>query len=451
MIAVILYGEDYVDPPEFHKKILEIYNNNDPKQLVVAPVGFAKSLTIKTFLIKELLEGRNFQLLVCANHSQVTLQMSSFFKIFKNKIFKELFGYEIESQNETEIVLNFNGKKRVLFGKSVETEILGINFEGNRPHNIAIDDLENQEQVASSYRTDKLKSWLDNILIPRLVPFKYKGKIRWIGTNLGENSLVNQILTDKTKGWNHYKFTALDENDQSIFEELYPTTELITKRENEPINFAMNYMNEPLKDGDCLFSDQEIGYYDYVNWDDIDVFYSHSDCTHTAKTSSDYFCSGFAGKNKKDNKIYILDFILTKEKPPKEQRQYIIDLYKRLPKLKRGTFDMVGNDAFEQDTIDQAREQDVYLHKPKFEGLKYPNDKYTHIYRHEHLIKSKTVVFPRNHPQIYKAIKQLTSFSKENIKPNNRKADDFVDFLSGVLDNFHLPTSSAWAKKLFAK
>lgn len=436
LIASILYGDKFLKPPKFHKEILDIYNNNDRKQLVVAPVGFAKSLIVKTFLVKELLEGKKVQLYVCSNSSRAIDQFTSIIKTFSNPLLKNLFNYKVFKVNEKEIVLLFkNNDKRLIRAISAEEDILGVNIEGERPYNIVIDDLENQEQVASFYRTQKLKDWIDISLISRL-PSLTEGKIRWIGTNLGQNSLVNQILTGKIQGWQHYKFTALDKNNKSIWEEQHKTEALVKLQREEPFVFASNYMNEPLSNTSCLFQNSDIGYYEYVNWEDIDTLFAHYDTTHTAKTTSDYFCYCLMGKNKIDNKIYLLDFILSKNYTPQMQRQLMIDNFRKYPKLKRATFDKVSNDAFEQDTINEARNQQVYLHPPRFEGVKFGADKFTHILRHEHIIKSKTLLFPNRHPQIHEAIFQLTNFSQENVKSNNTINDDFVDGVSGCLDNF---------------
>lgn len=436
LLASILYGDKYLKPPEFHREVLDIYNNDDRQQLVVAPAGFAKSLTVKTFLVKELFEGKKVQLYVCSTRTLAKYQFTAITKIFKNQILKQVFGYEVTKSNEDEIYLTFkNGDERLIIATSAEAQILGMNVGANRPYNIVIDDLESQEQVSSFYRTKKLKEWIDVSLASRL-PSLVEGKMRWIGTNLGQNSLVNQVLTGQIQDWKFYKYRALDKNNKSIWEEKEPTEALLEKKRSNPFAFATNYMNEPPSNMTSLFQESDIGYYEYVNRDDIDEFFAHYDTTHTAKTTSDYFCYTLAGKNKKDSKIYLLDFILSKEYTPQQQRQLIISNFRKYPKLKRATFDKVSNDAFEQDVINEARKEDIYLHPPLFEGVKFGSDKFTHILRHEHIIKSKAFLLPSRHPQIQEAVFQLTNFSLENVKSNNSINDDFVDGISGVLDNF---------------
>jgi phage terminase large subunit-like protein len=65
------------------------------------------------------------------------------------------------------------------------------------------------------------------------------------------------------------------------------------------------------------------------------------------------------------------------------------------------------------------------------EELKYPADKVTHFDPHVPHFKANRVYFPRNHNKLTTATDQLLAF------PTKWVHDDFVDFLSWVLDNYN--------------
>lgn len=433
VISKILFKDDYIDPPDFHYNILDFFLEDKRQVAVFAPVGFAKSLISKTYLVGQLLEGKKLQLLVSSSYGKVVLQMTSLFGILKDPLLQSIFNYEVINQNETEVIIKKNGEKQAIYGKTAGSDVLGINFEGYRPYNILIDDIEEQEQVNSMLRTNKLINWLEVTLFSRL-PSLTEGNIRLIGTNLGENSLVDQIIKEKQTNWLFKKYPALN-NGKSLWEQRFPVESLLKEQKEKPFSFAANYMNEPMLSSDRLFAEDQIGYYDYIGLDKLECLFAHADTTHTAKQSSDFFAWCLGGREKETGIIYIIDILLTKELTPQQQREFIINQFKKHPKLKKVSYDKVSNDGFEQDVVDQARKEGLYLSKDRWEGIKYPSDKFTHILRHEDLIKSKTVLFPKNNPYIHLAIGQLTRFTKENVKLNANIADDFVDSLSGFLDH----------------
>jgi len=432
--------------PTFHWDWYDILQNNDRLQLLVAPRGFSKSTLLRINVLFELLvkkEDRNI-LYVSSTDTKAVEHFGSIVKVLKNPVVKHIFGYKLQALNTHEVIIEQDGINYKVEAVSSNSDKAGTNFEGIRPSLIILDDVEDLEQAGSRDRTNKLQDWILTLLIPTL-PSLSEGKVRMINTVLSLDSLTNRILGKTPNStflefsdWKTYFYQALDKNDKSIWESKYPTEILHKEREIKPNSFARNYMNAPLNTSNSLFVETDLEYYDYVSLADFDELFAHSDTTHTAKTTSDFFCNVLAGRSKKDNRIYILDFILTKELLPKKQREYLIKQFFKLEKLKRSTYDKISNDGFEDDVRDEARAKGLYLTNLMFEGVKFQGDKFTHLSRHEDKIKSKTVVFPRRNPYLQIAVSQLLQFSEDNIKSKLKIPDDFCDGLSGVLDNFKL-------------
>jgi phage terminase large subunit-like protein len=422
-------GEEYLEPPKFHDEILDIFSNDDRLQLLVAPVGFAKSTVIKSFGIAESLIKERFILYVGSNYTKVEKQFTGVKKIIEDPVIKAIFNYEIITNNATNIIIQINGVNHAITGVSGNADISGINFENERPGLILIDDLEELEQARSIYRTEQLIEWLKTTLISRL-PSLVKGKIRMIGTNLTKNSIVNRILSGQIQGWKSYKYTALREG-KSIWEERHPTTALLEEQRINPFEFASNYMNEPLDTVSGLLKYEDLRFYNTLP--KIKEAYTHADTTHTGKQTSDYFAIGTVGLGE-DNNFYIIDFHLEKMTPEK-QALYCIQYDDRMSdyNVKRISYDEVSNASFGYYAKLKAKEMGISL---PLEGKKYPRDKVSHLNEHIDKFKSNRVIFPQNHPQLQLALDQLLAFPQVGVH------DDFVDFLTGALDGFHKPKTS---------
>jgi predicted phage terminase large subunit-like protein len=425
LFVKLLNDNNSLDVPQFHTEILDRFEEDTRLQLTVAPVGFSKSMLAKSFVLNNLFNGVKFQLYVSSSFGKVTDQFTTFLSIIDKPIVKSIFEYTVVTKNQNEIILDFNGQKRKIQGIASGADILGINFESQRPQVIMIDDLEELEQANSIERTTKLIEWLESTLLTRTESAD-KGLIRMIGTNLTRNSIVNRIITGQKPEWNYKVYTALQDN-KSIWEERHSTQGLLQLQINNPKSFASNYMNAPLDNATSLINESDIRYYTSINIDDFDELYLHADTTHTGNLTSDYFCAGVIGKSK-DNKYYLLDFKLEKI-DVEQQARSIIPLYQRYSnKIKKVTYDEKANQGFGYWIKKLAREE--YNLSLPIEELKYSSNKEAHFEPHVPHFKANAVYLPQDHKSIHQAVAQLTSF------PSKTVHDDFVDMLSGCLDNF---------------
>jgi len=433
-----LQEKDIFFVPNFHLDIYKDLFREDRLQLTVAPVGFAKSTLLKIFALFEVLITKKdkFIIYVSSTDGKAVEHIGAIQKILKTAYVKKTFGYEIISNNTHHTVIEYNNQTYKIEAVASGSEIAGKTFEGIRPSLIIADDLEDLEQANSLERTNKLQDWLFTILIARLTTI-HTGRLRMINTVLSLDSLTNRILGNspniETKeafaDWKTYFYQALDSEQKSIWEERHPTEFLLAEKKFRPSTFARNYMNSPFAEGSKFVTYEMLRYYDYIDLKDFDEVFMHADTTHTDKTTSDYFCLVVLGLNKKDNNFYVLDFVLDKLDVEKQARISIVTYqkYKRL--VKKFTYDEKANNGFGF-WIKKLAKQEYNISLP-IQDLNFPSNKVTHFEPHHPHFIANRIYLPSTNPQINQAVTQLVSF------PSGKSHDDFVDGMSGVLDNFN--------------
>jgi predicted phage terminase large subunit-like protein len=135
------------------------------------------------------------------------------------------------------------------------------------------------------------------------------------------------------------------------------------------------------------------------------------------------------GESVKDRCYYILDFVLERVSVER-QVEYVIKYYERYSNLVgRITYDEKANNGFGFWARKVAREK-YGISLPLVE-LGYGKDKFSHFEPHVVHFRSGRVLLPRNHVCIQEGINQLLLFP-------GGKYDDFVDGISGCLDNYQL-------------
>lgn len=258
----------------------------------------------------------------------------------------------------------------------------------------------------------------------------WKANITFLGNTIKEDWIVPRFRKEKkgTKGWEVFHQPLI--LDWEIQWDFFTETTIEKIREDEwPIAFNQNYLLIPIDSYEWWFIKREhLRYYDYLNIEDFDNLYMHSDTTHTANSTSDFFCWMLIWENKRDKNYYIIDFILERL-DPEAQAKAIINLYlKYYSKIKKLTYDEKANQWFWY-WIKKLSKEDYNISLP-IEALKYPKDKVTHFEPHiPHFIANR-VYLPSKHKDLMEAETQLIAF------PTKWVHDDFVDWLSWVLDNY---------------
>lgn len=272
-----------------------------------------------------------------------------------------------------------------------------------------------------------------------IAPMALNAQVFFVGTPKGKTGHkyfeLSQLALNNPD-WIDFHFPAIKspEYTEDILERIRETTPAYLYAQEYMAEFVDVYENS-------LLNPNDIKYYEHVSIENFDQLYLYADTTHTAKTTSDYFALVVVGQNKIDKCFYILDFVLTKKLTPLQQIETIISYFERYPKIVKGKYDAVSNDGFEEFFKKTCREQNKHFN---FTGVKYQGDKVKHFLSSGNFdkFKSHSVFLPRNHPQIAVAVDQLLAFPQKGVN------DDFVDAISGGLDNFTMQSITDIFNKL---
>lgn len=256
--------DDFDNPkpsPEFHRELWDLFCSDAPYVAVAAPRGHAKS-TAGTFafgLASALFGSDDFILLVSATEALAAAHLANMARVMEeNEDLRTEFRVEVLRSNETELVCRVGGREFCIVGKGAEQKVRGILWRNKRPSLILVDDLEEDEAVMSKDRRTKLRDWFKNALIPC---GSEKLRVRFVGTVLHLDSLLERLLTDKeeVKIWVGRRFKAhkgYDDFTEILWPEAFPEGRLRMIRANyadNPSGYSQEYLNQPVADADAYF------------------------------------------------------------------------------------------------------------------------------------------------------------------------------------------------------
>lgn len=223
--------------PEFHKEIYKALGEPNPRTLVIAPRGFAKSTLTSRFFplyLALFLKARDIIIVsgtvaLAKEHLRMIRQELE----ANEKIIKDFGMQKSEKWTEDHIILQN--------GSQIRAKGRGFQIRGFRPDVIICDDLEDDEVIYSKEQRDKMEAWFFRTLLPALKP---QQRLVYIGTILHQYSLIMKL--EQKPEFIVKKYRALT-NDKSIWEELFPTEYLKRLRiEMGTYAFESEYQNNPI-------------------------------------------------------------------------------------------------------------------------------------------------------------------------------------------------------------
>lgn len=202
--AGVFLSQGYDDPqptPAFHRECWGLYCAPTRFVAVAAPRGHAKStaLTHDFGLAALCFRFSSHILLVSSTEELAMGQLGDIAKeLRENDELRGEFGIEkLEVDSKGEIVVRCDdGHRFRVIARGVEQRVRGMKWNGKRPDLILMDDVEEDEQVASPDRRRKLGRWVNRALIPAGA---LGARIRWHGTILHQESMLARLM--KNGSW----------------------------------------------------------------------------------------------------------------------------------------------------------------------------------------------------------------------------------------------------------
>lgn len=182
--------------PPHHVEMWEYCCSDAPQVAIAAPRGSAKSTAITfAYVIAEVVFRNHDHILILSANEELASQFLNDIKVELQENEALQFAMEFKKflkDRETEIVvLRKDGTKFRILVKGAEQRMRGLKWERKRPSLVVVDDLEDEELVASEVRRDKFRRWFYGAVKPIL---RDGGQIRMVGTIMHMDSLLNRFM-----------------------------------------------------------------------------------------------------------------------------------------------------------------------------------------------------------------------------------------------------------------
>jgi phage terminase large subunit-like protein len=247
------------------------------KKVCAAPRGIGKTTIVGTKIAKDIIwRDSPFVTYVTNSGDNAAIQTENIKSNLRTARVKELYGdikiADFEGADET-----FGKKSWVAYGSTIVVprgagqQIRGLNWRGNRPQLLVIDDLEDKDEIQNEANRKKLKEWFFSDLEKCINRFLKNYTFIYIDTLKHEDSLLALLL--ESDDWDAINLSICDENYKSL-DPNYMTDEEIAReveshREKGGLDeFYREYMNIPISTEDAVFKGKFFRYYEEVAKDD---------------------------------------------------------------------------------------------------------------------------------------------------------------------------------------
>ena len=276
----------------YEKKLINPKTGKPYRILIInLPPGYGKSYSVSHFITWAY--GKNIK------HKVITVSYNGiiapeFSKTVRGMVQEE----QIEQDENSYVCTSFFPDVKIKYGDaavmkwSLEnsySSYLATSFDGTvtgmRGDIVIIDDpIKNDKEAVNEDVKNGHYNYYKNTLKSRMLPDALQIIVQ---TRWATDDLAGRLLAEYPDKCYELKITALDENDKSTCEDLYPTADLLDKRETiEEHIWLANYMQEPIDKKGALYGTFKT--YDVVDPDRFEHVINYTD---TADEGADFLCS----------------------------------------------------------------------------------------------------------------------------------------------------------------
>lgn len=175
--------------PEFHNDILKLFYSDKQFCLAEAFRGGAKSTLVEEYTILAVLfKDVRFAIIIGNSYERACERLAAIkHELESNESIIELFGNQVGPTWSADVIVLSNGARIQAFG--ARQSLRGAKHMDDRPDLAVVDDLEDEEMIATEAARNKTRRWFDGSMLPALTP---EGKIRMVGTPLHPKSLLEE-------------------------------------------------------------------------------------------------------------------------------------------------------------------------------------------------------------------------------------------------------------------
>lgn len=324
--AVLGYRYDSPKPtPPHHIEIWEECCSDELQVAIAAPRGSAKS-TAGTFayaITSVLFEYEQHILILSANEELASSFVNDIKIEFQENDYlvgnKELGIKKFIKERETEIICEkYNGFRFRIIAKGAEQRMRGMKWERKRPSLVLIDDIEDEELVASEARREKFRRWFYGAVKPIL---RDGGKIRMFGTIMHMDSLLMRFMPpnkDKDtvheplktystakRAWKSILYRAHSPDFKHLlWPEMYSEKRLRAIRQDFAEQgildvYGQEYLNDPIDETTAYFRKEDFLPMREQDFETLKTYYAAGDLAITDNKKSAYTAMPVGGLDSK--------------------------------------------------------------------------------------------------------------------------------------------------------
>lgn len=295
----------------YEKKLINPKTGKPYRIIIInMPPGYGKSYSVANFITWAY--GQNIK------HKVITVSYNGiiapeFSKTVRNMVQEEI----VERDENSYVCTSFFPKVKIKYGDAAVmkwtlegsySSYLATSFDGTvtgmRGNIIIIDDpIKNDKEAVNEDIKNGHYNYYKNTLKSRMLPDALQIIVQ---TRWATDDLAGRLLAEYPDKCYELKLTALDENDKSTCEDLYPTEDLLDKRETlDDHIWLANYQQTPIDKKGALY-----GVFKTYDAIDMDKFERVINYTDTADEGADYLCSisgGVIGRYGYITDIYYTD------------------------------------------------------------------------------------------------------------------------------------------------
>ena len=431
-----LYNRPFIFKP-FHITIIKalesiVFKTNTKRNLLInVPYRSGKSQILKYFTAWSYAINYHSNFIVTSyGHSLIIKYSQEVRDLINSELYKAMFGLSFDDSSTAKELwkIKDGGELRATsMGGTITgfgAGVIGQEFGGA----LIIDDPLKADDYKSTvskencidFYVNTLKSRKNNPTTPVIL----------IMQRLAKDDLSGYILKNEFEDWEYIKLPALDENDNSFWEEKFPADELKKIREVHPYLFHSQLQQEPIILGGSVIKSEWFGYYPLeANYKYKKIVIS-ADTAISIKESADY-TAFIVGGVTEQNKLHILDIVRARWEYP-ELRTNLVNLYNKWQ------FDIYTTSASSIYIENKASGQQLIQELKKATGLPIipidvTKDKLTRVEEILDYIASGNVLMPvdENYGNNHLLLNECMEFNREQTQTH----DDVLDATVHLINN----------------
>lgn len=264
----------YDDPqptPQCHREWWELYCSSELFVALAAPRGHAKStaLTHDFVLASACFRVEPHCLIVSATEELAMAHLTDVANELRdNDELRRSFNIsKFLVDSKSEIIVRCHPDKEYPVGytfrilaRGAGQKLRGLKWMGRRPGLIICDDMEEDEQVENFDRRRKFRRWVMRALLPL---GRRECKIRWHGTILHEDSMLQRLMNDPTcKSALYRGHRAFDDFRDILWPEMWSETRLRALRQKyigqgDAAGYSQEILNDPFAQDDVYLRKED--------------------------------------------------------------------------------------------------------------------------------------------------------------------------------------------------